>query len=401
MRIVRPGGGLVVLAALGLALLAGLPTAARAATPPPDEARQRNNYESLKEQARQKRQEAQKLKTREKGILKQLRALEMNLARSRAAVLVYQQRENKLALDIEVVERDLNHTRAARSMTQQTLARRLRAAYRFRRDSELEILLSSRSFADLDTRMRWVGLIARGEEHMVTRLGAQAESINVAREVLERKKTEIAQVRAQKVTESRRMEGLKAQREKSVHQIQNTRLSFEAAAAELERSAQRIKKLLDDLERRRLEEERQRAQRGEKVPEGQFGHGRGSLPWPVRGSVIENFGENRHPKFGTVTRNNGIDIQAPEGAEIRAVEKGTVEFVDWYEGYGQTIILNHGGGFYTLYAHCGSVAVSQGQQVAAGAVIARVGDTGSLRGSELHFEVRKGKTAVDPLDWLR
>jgi murein hydrolase activator len=332
VRLTRAFAGLApaaVAVALALALAAGLP-AARAASPPPDEAKQRSSYEKLQEQARQKRQEAQKLRTQEKGILKQLHALEMNLARSRAAVAVFQARENKLARDIEVVERDLNHTRAARSMTQQTLARRLRAAYRFRRDSELEFLLSSRSFADLDTRLRWVGLIARGEEHMVTRLGAQAESINVAREVLERKKTEIAQVRAQKVTESKRMEGLKAQREKSVHDIQTTRMGFEAAAAELERSAQRIKKLLDDLERKRLEEERRLQRRGETVPEGQFGHGRGSLPWPVRGQVIENFGENRHPKFGTVTRNNGIDIQAPEGAEIRAVEKGTVEFVDWY-----------------------------------------------------------------------
>jgi murein hydrolase activator len=399
-----PGAPAWLRGALAATLLAGALGAASAATaaaPAQDEAKQRSNYETLREQARQKREEAQKLRKQEKGVLRQLRALEMNLARSRAAVALYQQRENRLARDIEVVERDLDHTRAARSMTQEQLARRLRAAYRFRRDSELEFLLSSRSFADLDTRLRWVGLIARGESHMVTRLGAQAESINVARVVLERKKAEIAQVRSQKLAETRRMEGLKGQRERSVRVIQTTRMGFEAAAADLERSAQRIKKLLDELERRRVEEERRRAQRGEKVPEGQFGHGRGSLPWPVRGTVVENFGENRHPKFGTVTRNNGVDIAAPEGTEIRAVEKGTVEFVDWYEGYGQTIILNHGGGFYTLYAHCGSVAVSQGQQVAAGAVIARVGDTGSLRGAELHFEVRKGKTAVDPLDWLR
>lgn len=373
----------------------------RAAAPPPDEARQRSTYEKLQSEARAKRQAAQKLRKQEKNVLRQLHQVEVNLSKSRAAVQLYTQRETKLGREIDVVQRDLTHTRSARSMTQQQLARRLRAAYRFRRDSELEFLLSSRSFADLDTRLRWVGLIARGEEHLVLRLGVQAESIDVARVVLERKKTEVSQVRSQKQVEQRKMEGLKSQRERTVRDIQTTRMSYEAAAAELERSAQKIKKLLDELERRRLEDERLRAQRGEKIPEGQFGHGRGSLPWPVRGTVIENFGENRHPKFGTVTRNNGIDIQAPEGADIRAVEKGVVEFVDWYEGYGQTIILNHGGGFYTLYAHCGSVSVAQGQQVAAGSVIAKVGDTGSLRGAELHFEVRKGRAAVDPLDWLR
>src|SRR5439155_18757959 len=151
---------------------------------------------------------------------------------------------------------------------------------------------------------------------MVGRLGAQAESIDVARTVLEEKKTEISQVRARKQTEQRRTEGLKAERQQRVRDIQSTRKSYEAAAAELERSARKIKNLLDELERRRREEERRMAQRGERVPEGQLGHGRGSLPWPVRGSILERFGPNRHPKFGTVTINNGIDIAAPEGAEI-------------------------------------------------------------------------------------
>ena len=383
-------------AALAVTLAAARPARAQA-----DEAGQRRDYERLQKQAQEKRQAALKLRKQEKGVLKQLHQVEIQLSKARTAVQFYTSRENKLARDISVVERDLSHTRSARSMTQDQLARRLRADYRYRTDRELEFLLSSRSFADLDLRMRWAGVIAHGDERMVQRLGAQAESIDVARTVLQQKKTEIAQVRAQKMTEQKHMEGLRQQRSQSVHDIQTQRLSYEAAAAELERSAQRIKKLLEDLERRRLEEERRRAAAGHPVPEGQFGHGRGSLPWPVRGTIIENFGQNRHPKFGTVTINNGIDIQAPEGADVRAVEKGVVEIVDWIEGYGQTILIDHGSGMYTLYAHCGTVSVTQGQQVTAGQVIAQVGDTGSIRGPELHFEVRKGKSAVDPMDWLR
>ena len=388
--------------ALLAALFAGAALAASALhAPAQDEAQQRKEYERIRRQAREKRQAAAQLKRTETGVLKQLRRIEMNLAQARHSVQLYTDRENRLARDITVVQRDLSHTRVARSLTQEQLASRLKAAYLFSRDRELEFLLSSRSFADLDLRMRWMGIIASRDQRMVGRLGAQAESIDVARTVLEEKKTEISQVRARKQTEQRRTEGLKAERQQRVRDIQSTRKSYEAAAAELERSARKIKNLLDELERRRREEERRMAQRGERVPEGQLGHGRGSLPWPVRGSILERFGPNRHPKFGTVTINNGIDIAAPEGAEIHVVDKGTVEFVDWYEGYGQTIIVNHGGGFYTLYAHCGTVSVAQGQQVAAEQVIARVGDTGSIRGPELHFEVRRGKNAVDPLDWLR
>jgi len=116
----------------------------------------------------------------------------------------------------------------------------------------------------------------------------------------------------------------------------------------------------------------------------------------VRGKVIEDYGLHTHPKFGTSTRNNGIDIQAPAGTPVRAVADGFVDYRDWLTGYGNCVILNHGKSYYTLYAHLSDVAVSTGQTVAGGDVIGTVGDTGSLKGPMLHFEVRHAASAVDP-----
>jgi murein DD-endopeptidase MepM/ murein hydrolase activator NlpD len=116
--------------------------------------------------------------------------------------------------------------------------------------------------------------------------------------------------------------------------------------------------------------------------------------------VIGTFGKSRHPTFGTVTFNNGIDIQAEPGAPIRAVAAGRVEFVDWIDGYGNCIIVNHGGAYYTLYAHASEIFVRPNQNVSANDVVAEVGDSGSLKGYACHFEIRKSKQALNPAEWL-
>ena len=103
-----------------------------------------------------------------------------------------------------------------------------------------------------------------------------------------------------------------------------------------------------------------------------------------------------------MTFNNGIDIRATPSEAVHAVARGRVDFTSSdYGSYGQMIILNHGNGYYTLYAHLSNVGVSRAQEVAAGQTIGAAGDTGSLKGTVLHFEIRKGRQSVDPLGWLR
>ncbi|HEU5310451.1 MAG TPA: peptidoglycan DD-metalloendopeptidase family protein, partial [Candidatus Eisenbacteria bacterium] len=123
--------------------------------------------------------------------------------------------------------------------------------------------------------------------------------------------------------------------------------------------------------------------------------------WPVTGRVARSFGQQKNPRFNTTTFNSGVDIAATFGASITAVAKGRVDYVNWLEGYGKCAIINHGGGFYTLYANASEILVSVGKDVAAGETIGRVGDTGSTIGTALHFEIRKGREALNPLEWFR
>ncbi|HSE94425.1 MAG TPA: M23 family metallopeptidase, partial [Methylomirabilota bacterium] len=116
---------------------------------------------------------------------------------------------------------------------------------------------------------------------------------------------------------------------------------------------------------------------------------------------VTGFGPQVHPRFGTEILRRGVDIEAAEGAPIRAVFAGTVLYRGWLRGYGNLVILDHGEGYYTLYAHASEVLVADGDTVRAGQSIARVGETGSVDGPRLYFEVRYQGRAEDPQAWLR
>jgi murein DD-endopeptidase MepM/ murein hydrolase activator NlpD len=132
----------------------------------------------------------------------------------------------------------------------------------------------------------------------------------------------------------------------------------------------------------------------------QFAAARGGLPWPAVGEVVGGFGRRRHPIYDTYTVSRGIEIGAPEGDPVTAVFAGRVAFADWYKGYGLLVILDHGGDYFTLYAHLREVSVRVGDSIEPGALLGRVGETASLTGPNLYFEVREGTDALNPLQWL-
>ncbi len=128
----------------------------------------------------------------------------------------------------------------------------------------------------------------------------------------------------------------------------------------------------------------------------------GKLRWPVNGQLLRGFGKYTDPATGVQARNLGLDILAAKHTPVRAVAAGTVSRSGWVNGYGMTIILDHGDGFKTVYTHLGSSKVRQGQAVAKGAIVGTVGETGVTddRGPRLHFEVRRGDSPQNPTLWL-
>ena len=130
------------------------------------------------------------------------------------------------------------------------------------------------------------------------------------------------------------------------------------------------------------------------------GHG-SMFDWPVRGPLITQFGQRVHPVFKTKIRHSGIDISAPRGTPVRIAAPGEVLFEGWMRGYGQVVIIDHGHNFSTVYVHLSYTRVKEGEVVGAGTIIGAIGDTETTNGYHLHFEVREGNTAKNPLDYLK
>jgi septal ring factor EnvC (AmiA/AmiB activator) len=360
--------------------------------------------EETRRQARENRELASKLRGRETQALGQLRRTDRELSLTRNRLRSLTRKRQNLGQQLELTRTDLQHSIQSLGGARERLRRRLRSLYKFGPARELEVLLSQQSFAQLLARWDFLLMVAEQDRQLMEEVRGRKEEVEALETRLQGHLSQIERTTRQTTGENQRLARLRTQRQTQVQSIQTQRQAYEAAAAELERTARAMQRLLVQLEQKRKAEANRALAEG-RAPQpysGDFARGEGSLDWPVRGTLVGRFGPETHPRFGTTINNNGVDIAAQVGTPVRSVAKGRVEYTsEDYASYGPIVILNHGDGYFTLYAHLSEILVSTGQDVTAGQIIGRVGDTGSLKGPILHFEVRKGGSALNPEDWLQ
>ena len=368
------------------------------------EAEKRRELESLSQQAKEKRAQAGALKGQETRALGDLKRTERDLAATRKRLKTLHARRERLDDQLVLTRANLERSVASLSTKRDQLAHRLRHIYMEGPARDLEFLVSTKSFAGLMMRWDFLQMVAEQDRLLLESVETEKDKVEANKKRLESNLQEVS-VNAQRTTkESSKLTNLRESRASTVQQIQSKREEYEAAAAELERSARAVAALLARLERsRQAEATKARGEgRNPQPSSGDFARGQGQLDWPVQGNIVGHMGLETHPRFGTQVRNDGIDIAVPSGTPVRAVAKGRVDFAnDDYEGIGGMVVLNHGDGYYTIYSHLSEVNVSSGIEVNSGTVIGRSGETGSLKGPVLHFEVRKGATPLNPESWLR
>lgn len=322
------------------------------------------------------------------------------------------QRIGRLGQDIRYTEQRLGKSRTL-------LQRRLRAIYKQGRFSYLRTLLSSEGVSSASRRLKYLSAIAGQDRRLMRTYGASLEELSRKRAELEQYKTEVAQATTQAAQTRNQIVEEQRKRQQLLVSVREEKAAHLGAVKELERSAKDLQALIARLQ---SEEERQRraartsprreaarpdsskSREKEEVPDipddGRFAGLKGKLPWPTAGELISTFGRQEHPRFRTVTFNRGIEIATSQGRDIVTVAEGTAIYADWFKGYGRLVIVDHGGGYFTLYAHAAEILVKPGESVARGQVIARVGDSGSLAGPQLYFELRHKGKPLDPIAWL-
>lgn len=265
----------------------------------------------------------------------------------------------------------------------ETLNQRIRVMYKTGHVGYLEVLLGSFNFEDMLSRMDMLQKIYEHDTDLLAYMQSQRDLVAEKKKSLEEQKASLVSLRSSLSSKQTKLSGelVSLDREQ-----QNLKKDLKALEAEEDRLNQDAKKITSIIANLKTNEK--------------FVGGKMMFPTPGYTRITSPFGNRLHPVYKTYKMHTGIDIAAPSGANIVAALDGTVIYADWFGGYGKVIMVDHGGGIVTLYAHCSTLVAKSGQKVTKGQTVAKVGSTGVSTGAHLHFEVRQNGKYVDPVPWV-
>lgn len=286
--------------------------------------------------------------------------------------------------DIKVIEDSIAQAENSYQKQRELFKTRVRIMYENSQRSYIQTLAQSKNITDFMSRLQYISKISKKDKELM-------ESIALAKKEVEYKKQLKEQAAASKADEvavkTTKIKQLQVSRANLEEQIKNSK----AKLAQYEKQEDELEKASNELEKLIVKLQSTGAYTG------------GVMKWPVPSSqkISSPYGWRIHPIFKSRKFHTGIDISAKSGQAITAANKGKVIFAGWKSGYGYTIIIDHGGGISTLYAHSSKLIASVGDSVNAGDVVAKIGSTGYSTGPHLHFEVRVKGAHKDPMPYLR
>ncbi len=285
--------------------------------------------------------------------------------------------------EIGVKESELVEAEANISSKKEVLNKRLRVMYKTGSIGYFEVLLGAESFEDLLTSVEMVRMIHQHDKDLVEYLTVQRNLVEQKKLELERYKLELESLKNEKRSRQTQLKSSMSEMVVEKSNLVKDHKALETQLDSLEDDANKITQIISNL----------------KLSKVYVG---GKMTWPTPGykTVTSPFGFRTHPILKKKKLHTGVDIRIPTGKTVAAAQSGTVVHADWLGGYGKTVLLDHGGGIVTLYAHNSNLLVKKGDSVSAGTSIAKSGSTGMSTGPHLHFEVRKDGKYVNPMEYV-
>lgn len=349
----------------------------------------KDSFKEVQRKIRDKKKYIKDIKVDEVSILNQLDRIEREKEETQERMRLLNKRIKRLNGEIGFLKREISTYEEYLHNHESLVIERLKELYKTRDLTILKVLLTVGGGGDLLRRARLITSMVRYDYSIIAEYEGHLEILKRKRNKIEEKKQGVMRMRE----EIRRGRGLVEEQIKAKRNLLDTirreKRLHTKALLELEGAS----KELEDLIGRLNQEERPKV-------EG-FVSKKGLLPWPTEGKIISHFGKHKDPRFHTLTYNKGIEIRARYGEKVIAVNSGTIIFARWFKGYGNLMIIDHGNHFYTLYAHLAFIFKETGEKVKDGETIGTVGDTGSIKGTILYFEIREGGQPRDPIEWLR
>ncbi len=337
--------------------------------------------------------ELDRLGTARADVVREFEAVDIQLTLRRRQLAVLERRSELLEAEQTRQSETAVRLTSELAVTREDMRLRAIALYRIGPLSYARLLLSAKTPDHVLVGYQLVTYLAARDRDLVARVDNNLAALGNTLVVLETTRAQLEAVSAETRAAAEALDGEQEQRRQVLRRLDREAEAHRSSIAAASRSARELENTLGEL----VEESGATTT----PTAATFAGSRGSLPWPVDGAVVGTFGQRRHPVYDTITVSRGLEIEAAAGDPVQAVFAGRVAFADWYSGYGLLVILDHGDGYFTLYGHLESTDVRVTDLVSVGEVVGRAGDTGSLTGPNLYFEVREGTDALNPVRWLR
>lgn len=353
------------------------------------------------------------------NVFEKLRVIQENLDAANAQYKSISQELTETERQITRTQAELERAETRLRSREKVLSRRIRDIYMHGQLNYLDVVVGAKDFNDFANRVELLRRIVSSDLELISSIKDERDQINQTKQALEEQRETQAKLKEEAAAKKEEIAKHKAEQQAILEKAQTDKATAEEAYAELEASSNQIAQMLRDREAAR---QAAAAAAAAAASSGESGSdssgdsgsssgvddsgyyqpvsGSGQMIWPVNGVITSPFGYREHPIFGRQILHSGIDIGVDYGTPVHAADGGVVVEAGWISGYGYAVVIDHGNGTSTLYGHNESLAVSSGQSVSQGQVIAYAGSTGNSTGPHVHFEVRVGGEPVDPNSYL-
>ena len=333
-------------------------------------------------------------------VYEQLHAIQRDLDTATAELKQVQAERIQLDKDITKTEAELKEAQARLQSREKVFYKRVRDIYINGRLSYLDVVVGSKDFSDFANRMEMLKRILQSDMDLINTIKTEREDIASKKAKLEEDRAKVLELEKVAQEKQNLINQKKAERQAVLERAMNDRDTAERAYNELMASSASITAMLQQRAAERAAAAAAAASQGGGGGGATWVQGSGQLAAPVVAPITSDFGWRIHPIYGTRRLHAGTDFGVDEGTPVHAADGGVVVEAGWVSGYGYTVIIDHGNGMSTLYAHNSEVAVSPGQTVSKGQVVSYSGNTGGSTGPHLHFEVRINGEPTDPMGYL-
>jgi len=385
-----------------LAISVAIPAASQPKREDPLQAEQRKLQQTQK-QLKEEKERAAAARARETSLLAELEDIDRRLAAKQRDVARLEAQIKRAQADVQLFRGEISKLERHRAGQMQALAGRLRVMYRVHaQGGALPVILSGDDPVTRAVAVRHLASLAALDARLIQEYRVTSERLADRKGREEAQQRELASLHEEAKQEQAEVDREAAKRRTLLAKVRDERAYHERMVGELTEASHRLEAFIRELQAKQRKLAKVPPPKGGiEPPAVGFGTLKGRLPWPTEGRIVTGFGAQVHPRFGTRTFRNGVDIEAAVGRDVSAVHAGHVIYTGWFKGYGNLIIVDHGNEYYTLYAHVAEIEAKEGEDVRQGQRIGTVGDTGSLAGPRLYFEVRYQGKPQDPEQWLR